>query len=484
MSTSGKLLVIDEEAYLLRNFVQLAESAGYRVEGSPDSRKGWDLAKRLRPDILLVNTIPPDDHGKHLCQQVKADPVLAHTAIIMLAGGSHDGITQPDLPGIDVDEYILKPITSRDLLARVQAMLRVKHTEAQLVQLRKELKEKQALLVFAQQQLRNVQAQSRQGESVPQQQHTPAPVKRDDLYETLPIGCCTIDKYGLITEANTAAAKQCGVQQQSDFVETLFPDYVAEADVSAFFQHLSNVFESKQCQSCEVALRTGNGHPRIVRLETLVQPHVDQEDAEYCTMMLTNTASSTRNARPDQHIADLLRTQERLQTTIETHYVSQDTHARQVKDLQRMQELLQGELNTNRCHFQTILDSVSDGITLCDVTGYFEIFNTRMEELTGYSKDEANQHMDFQLVLYPDPKHYHQAIMRMAAITASGDPQSCITTIRTKEGLEKTLNVYTARVECGQQEWLLSTYQDITEYRKLKQKLIRSQKRRRKSVRV
>jgi PAS domain S-box-containing protein len=187
---------------------------------------------------------------------------------------------------------------------------------------------------------------------------------------------------------------------------------------------------------------------------------------------------------PDRQIEDLLRTQARLQTTIETHYVSQDTHARQVKDLQRMQELLQSDLNTNRSQLQAILDSVNDGVTLCDVTGYFEIFNARMEELTGYSKKEANQHMDFQLVLYPDPKHYHQAIMRMASITASGDPQSGITTIRTKEGTEKTLNVYTSRVECGQQEWLLSTYQDITEYRKLKQKLIRSQKRRRKNVRV
>lgn len=483
MSESRTLLVIDEEAYLLRTFVQLAESAGYRVEGSPDVRKGWDLAKRLRPDILLVNTIPPDGDGKHLCQQVKADPVLAHTAIMMLAGGSHGGITQPDLPGIDVDEYVLKPITSRDLLARVQAMLRVKHTEAQLVQIRKELKEKQSLLIKAQQQLRTSQTQPRQPLSTVRKHATPLPVNRTGLYETLPIGCCTVDKYGLILEANSLAAQQCGTQQ-SLFVETLFPDYVADNDVSTFFEHLAKVFDSKQRQSCELTLKTGNGHPRVVRIDAQIQPQSNQNNGACCTMTLTDITASAPKTSPDQQIEDLLRTQERLQATIETHYVSQETHTHRVKEVQRLQELLQSELDTTRCQFQAILDSVNDGVTLCDITGYFEIFNARMEELTGYSKEEANQHKDFQFVLYPDPKHYHQAIMRMAAITASGEPQSSITTIHTKEGRERTLAVYTSRVECGQQEWLLSTYQDITEYRRLKQKLIRSQKRRPKSVRL
>jgi PAS domain S-box-containing protein len=201
-------------------------------------------------------------------------------------------------------------------------------------------------------------------------------------------------------------------------------------------------------------------------------------------MTLTDMPPSAPRDPHQQQIADLLKTQERLQTTIETHYVSQETHERQMKDLQRLQNRLQSDLDITRCQLRAALDSVNDGVALCDVTGYFEVFNDRMQEITGYSKEEANQHMDFQLVLYPDPKRYHQAIMRMAAITASGDPQSCITTIRTKDGVEKTLTVYTSRVECGQQEWLLSTYQDITEYRKLKQKMIRSQKRRRKSVRV
>lgn len=549
MNESGKLLVIDEETYLLRNFVQLAESAGYCVEGSPDAGEGWDLARRLRPDIILVNTLPPQGTGQHLCRQVKADPALANAAIMMLAADMRGDSAQPDLPGIDVDEYVLKPITSRDLLARVQAMLRVQHSEAQLAQIRKELQEKQALLVTVQQQLRTSQKQTRQVLSAAQKREPAPPAALADLYETLPIGCCTVDKYGLILEANTLAAQQCG-SQRGKFVETLFPDYIADADVGVFFEHLAHVFESGQPQTCEITLKTGQPQVRTVRLETRIRTAARSEEPARCTVTLTDVTTYVTTVRrkeqqaaelqrkldaqqkrhrrqtlreqrkqqeeqqlraqqtlqeqqkeherekehgrrkrvlqaqQEEQIKALLQTQERLQTTIETHYVSQETYDGKVHELHRIQERLQNELNIERCQFQAILDSVNDGVTLCDITGYFEVFNPRMEEMTGYSHKEANTHMDFQLVLYADPQRHHQAVMRMAAITASGEPQSCITSIRAKDGTEKILAVYTTRLKCDQQEWLLSTYQDITEYRKLKQKLIRSQKHRRKNVRV
>ncbi len=314
--------------------------------------------------------------------------------------------------------------------------------------------------------------------------------------------------------------------------ETLFPDYIADADVGLFFEHLAHVFESKQPQTCEVTLKTGQPHARTVRLETRVQTASKSEEPARCTVTLTDVTAyittarrkeqqalelqrkldlhrkrqkqqklreqrkqqeeqtlraqqklqeqqkekekgqqkHVRQARQEEQIKALLQTQERLQTTIETHYVSQETYDNKVKELQR----IQGQ-------FQAILDSVNDGVTLCDITGCFDVFNPRMEEITGYSHEDANKHPDFRRVLYSNPQRRHQAIMRMTDIAASGEPQSCITTIRTKDGTEKTLAVYTSRLKYGQQEWLLSTYQDISEYRKLKQKLIRNQKRRRRT---
>jgi PAS domain S-box-containing protein len=476
-------LVIDEEAYLLRNFVHLAESAGYRVTGSPDPRKGWDLARKLHPDVILLNTIPPDGHGKQLCKQVKADPMLAGTAIIMLAGGTNGTDAQPDLPGIDVDEYVLKPVTSRDLLVRVQAMLRVKQTEAQLAKALKDLQEKQSLLATARKQLRSSQKQPHKGVSAAQESVVPTQAVRNTWYETLPIACCTLDKYGLIVDANTLAATQCGTQRLA-FVDTLFPDYVADNDVGKFFEHLSRVFETRGREVCEVQLKTTTKQPCVVRLESLVLPKTSPKINPECTTTLTDITAFVKKAQYDQKVEELRHAQERLQTSLEAYSVPQDTSPQKIEEFQRTQERLKNALDIDRNHLQAILDNVNDGIVLCDFTGYFEIFNARMEEMTGYTHAEANQHTDFQLVLYPDSKRYHQAIMRIAEIMATGQPQGSITTIRAKDGTEKTLTVFTSRVECREQEWLLSTYQDITEYRRLKQKLIRNQKRRRKSVRV
>lgn len=522
MSESRKLLVIDEDTYLLRTFVQLAQSAGYRVEGSPDARNGWDLARKLRPDVILLNTRPPQGTGTTFCRKAKADPVLAQAAIMLLADGMQGDTTQPDLPGIDVDEYILKPITSRDLLARVQALLRVKRSETQLAHIRQELQHKQSLLATAQQQLRAAQQPTRKARSAAQKPAAPQDAPRlGDLYETLPIGCCTVDQYGMIFEANTLAARLCaGVRQSSAFVETLFPDYVADDDVGVFFQNLSQAFHTKQRQRCDVRLKNRGAQPRAVRLEMQVQPAEHTGEQGRCTLTCTDIsaylATSQRQqqriaqleqqaklrqrnerqqakARPQKQqdlnaeqkqIEALLKTQERLQATLESHYVSPETFERHVKELRQAQERVQQELAGERCRLRAVLDSVNDGVALCDITGRFEIFNARMQEITGYSPAEANAHIDFQLVLYPDPARYQHAIQRMTAIASSGEAQSCITTIRAKDGAEKTLAVYTARVQCGNQGWLLSTYQDITEYRHLKQRLIRSQKQRRKPLRA
>jgi two-component system alkaline phosphatase synthesis response regulator PhoP len=476
-------LVIDEEAYLLRNFVYLAESAGYHVTGSPDPRKGWDLAQKLHPDVILLNTIPPDGHGKQLCKQVKADPVLSGTAIIMLTGGTSGTDAQPDLPGIDIDEYVIKPVTSRDLLVRVQAILRVKQTEAQLAKALKDLQEKQSLLASTKKQLRTSQKQSRQAVSVAHNYAMPTQAIRKAVYETLPIACCTLDKYGLIVEANTLAAAQCGTQWLA-FVDTLFPDYMVDDDVSKFFEHLSRVFKTRDREVCELKLKTKSKQSCVVRLESLALPKTSKKATDQCTTTLTDITSFVKKAQYERKIEELRDTQNRLQTPLESHSVPQDTYVQKIEELQRTQERLKNSLDIDRSHLQAILDNLNDGVVLCDFTGYFEIFNARMEALTGYTHAEANQHTDFQLVLYPDPKRYHQATMRIAEIMATGQPQSCITTIRTKDGTEKTLTVFTSRVECREQEWLLSTYQDITEYRQLKQKLIHSQKRRRKSIRV
>lgn len=283
------LLVIDEETYLLRHFVHVAESAGYHAKGTSRVSEGLELAKQLRPDVILLNTLPPERDGMRLCQQVKAEPALAGVAVMMLAAETN-AVEKPAMQlDIDVDEYVFKPITSRELLTRVQAMLRVKNAEARLAKVLHDLQQQQSSLPITQQQ--------------PQKRPAPpsfAADARQVFYESLPVACCTIDKYGMIVEANELAAGHCGVQRQR-LLDTFFPDYLDEDDVGKFYLHLAKVFEIRDRQTCELRLAASGGAPRYVRLDSLVLRETPLEQLDRCSTIITDiTSEKQRQAQPSK----------------------------------------------------------------------------------------------------------------------------------------------------------------------------------------
>lgn len=292
MNTNRTILVIDEEAYLLRNFLRTAESAGYQITGTAVIEEGFHLAKKLKPDVILVNTIPPDGDGIELCKQVKAEPVLSETYIMMLSTGKDELDAHPRKPEIDVDDYVPKPISSRELLARIQAMLRVKNVETQLSNALQELRRKNDLLLTTQKQLQELQQKDDTSLSGIHEQLDAFPPSHEELYNALPVGYCAIDKYGLIAEANLRAARLLGVKR-SVLVDTLFPDYIVEDDVGRFFLHLAKVFETQKRQRCEVRIVQQDGSPRYVLLESIVVRQ-RKEILEQCGTTITDITQYKR----------------------------------------------------------------------------------------------------------------------------------------------------------------------------------------------
>lgn len=119
----------------------------------------------------------------------------------------------------------------------------------------------------------------------------------------------------------------------------------------------------------------------------------------------------------------------------------------------------------------TLIELVGEGVTLSDETGYFEVFNDKAVEITGYTKEDANTCPDFLSLLYPDPIEHDKAVAGISEIIATGDNRELETTIRTKAGQSKTLLVSTAQVIYQDREWFLSTYRDITERKQAEDKL-------------
>ncbi|MBD2545942.1 MULTISPECIES: PAS domain S-box protein [Planktothricoides] len=110
----------------------------------------------------------------------------------------------------------------------------------------------------------------------------------------------------------------------------------------------------------------------------------------------------------------------------------------------------------------TILETVAEGITFGEETGKFELFNSKMEEITGYTKSEANSCENFLARLYPEPREYKKAMTGFKKIIESGKNIHRETIIKTKTGQEKTLLVSTSLVRDGDRNLFLSAYRDIT----------------------
>lgn len=128
--------------------------------------------------------------------------------------------------------------------------------------------------------------------------------------------------------------------------------------------------------------------------------------------------------------------------------------------------------------WQTVLETVGEGITLSNAAGRFEVFNSRMEEITGYTKEEANNCANFLALLYPDYQEYLKALSGVQEVIENKGLRDVETTIKTKYGEQKTLLVSTSIVPTfpgrvlGANPYLfLSTYRDISDRKRAEEAL-------------
>lgn len=124
----------------------------------------------------------------------------------------------------------------------------------------------------------------------------------------------------------------------------------------------------------------------------------------------------------------------------------------------------------------TVIETVGEGITLSDSEGHFIIFNSQMEEIAGYSKEEAERADDFLQLLYPDESNRRRAIAGIQEIMEKKDVRNVETTIKTKSGRDKTLLVSTSVLKYKNRQLFLSAYRDITDRQQAREALLRAEK--------
>lgn len=121
---TAKLLVVEDERDIRDMLIFALEEAGFQVtEASTAERALSLLAEGYKPDLLLVDWMLPGASGVELARRVKQKPEMQDTPLILLtARGEEDDRVRGLEAG--ADDYVVKPFSPRELIARVRAVLR------------------------------------------------------------------------------------------------------------------------------------------------------------------------------------------------------------------------------------------------------------------------------------------------------------------------------------------------------------------------
>lgn len=142
INQSSKLLIVDDNPVVLLRFSELLRSAGFDVLEARSGVEGLQQARQHHPDLVLLDVMLPDVNGVDLCRQMKEDPELKLLFVVLLSSTLTSSGSQ--VAGLDAgaDGYIARPMDNRELLARVQSLLRIQQTEAALRTAQQELEQR------------------------------------------------------------------------------------------------------------------------------------------------------------------------------------------------------------------------------------------------------------------------------------------------------------------------------------------------------
>lgn len=117
------ILVIEDEPDILEVIEYNLSREGYRVKTARDGDEGLKRARRDSPDLVLLDIMLPGIDGIELCKHLKRDPITRAIPVMMVTAKSEETDVVLGL-GVGADDFITKPFSPRQLVARVQAVLR------------------------------------------------------------------------------------------------------------------------------------------------------------------------------------------------------------------------------------------------------------------------------------------------------------------------------------------------------------------------
>ena len=120
---NGKIFIIEDEPSIIQLVQHNLEKNGFIVSSSLNGNDGLKELKKFQPDLLLLDWMLPDLSGIEICKNIRKDNNFKNLPVIMLTA---KGEEEDKIKGLDsgVDDYLTKPFSFNELMARIKAVLR------------------------------------------------------------------------------------------------------------------------------------------------------------------------------------------------------------------------------------------------------------------------------------------------------------------------------------------------------------------------
>jgi phosphate regulon transcriptional regulator PhoB len=125
-----RIVVIEDEPDILEVISYNLRREGYEVVSSMSGEDGLEKIEKVNPQLVVLDLMLPEIDGIELCRKLKADPLTQGVPIIMVTAKGEESDIVLGL-GVGADDYVTKPFSPKELVARVKAVLRRAHASTE-----------------------------------------------------------------------------------------------------------------------------------------------------------------------------------------------------------------------------------------------------------------------------------------------------------------------------------------------------------------
>ncbi|HEY1444586.1 MAG TPA: ATP-binding protein [Acidimicrobiales bacterium] len=125
------LVLVVEDNQDMNQFLCEALASAFRVHAAFDGRQGVEMARRLRPDLIVCDFMMPELTGDELVREIRADSTIESTPVLILTA-RNDSTARINVLRVGANDYMLKPFYSAELRARADNLIKVRRAEQTL----------------------------------------------------------------------------------------------------------------------------------------------------------------------------------------------------------------------------------------------------------------------------------------------------------------------------------------------------------------